>query len=303
LVVTRNRSFAVLFTCCVIAAALWPAEALAQRRAARPRTTRSVVFVARPYLPVFYSPFYAGWGWYPRWYGAYGYGPYGYPYPPYRHYYYERTGSARLQIAPRYAQVFIDGYFVGTVDEFDGVFQRLNVEAGEHELQVYLDGYRTYRQKVLFRPGATLKIAHALQPLAPGETSEPPPTPAASPGTQRPSGDRYAPPPRVARERGEYGAIAIRVQPADAEILIDGEPWRPSEAQDRLVVDLAEGPHRVEVRKEGFRSYTANVRIRRGETYTLNVSLKQEAPAAAASGGVREPRSGSAWGWGPTGIN
>jgi hypothetical protein len=277
--VVRKRLLIILFTCAA-ALVLLPHDAAAQRRTARPRTSRPVVVVARPVLPVFYSPFYAGWGWYPRWSGyygyGYGYGPYGYPYPPYRRYYYDPTGSARLEVTPREAHVFIDGYFVGVVDEFDGVFQRLHVEAGEHELQIYHEGYRTFRQKVLFRPGATLKIDYALQPLAPGEAQEPRPAATAPPSGQRPAADRYGAPARAAVERGEFGSIAIRVQPGDAEILIDGEPWTPSEGQDRLVIDLPEGAHRVEVRKDGFRSYTANVRIRRGETYTLNVSLTRE---------------------------
>ena len=39
---------------------------------------------------------------------------------------------------------------------------------------------------------------------------------------------------------------------------------------------LAEGPHRIEVRKDGHRPYTTTVEIRRGETVTLNVSLPRE---------------------------
>ncbi len=53
-------------------------------------------------------------------------------------------------MTPRNTQVYIDGYFVGVVDNFDGNLQRLNVEAGEHELQLYLEGYRPFTQKVLF---------------------------------------------------------------------------------------------------------------------------------------------------------
>jgi len=71
----------------------------------------------------------------------------------------------------------IDGYFVGVVDNFDGTLQRLNVEAGEHELQLYLEGYRPFTQKVLFPRGGTLRITHAMEPLAPGESAGAPPKP------------------------------------------------------------------------------------------------------------------------------
>ena len=38
-------------------------------------------------------------------------------------------------------------------------------------------------------------------------------------------------------------------------------------------IDLAEGSHSVEVRKDGYRTYTRSIQVRRGETVTLNVSL------------------------------
>src|SRR5688572_24208966 len=155
----------------------------------------------RPYYGSYYRPYYygpgfgvgyayggwyggfalgIGWGW-PGWYG-YGYGsPYAYgpyPYGPYPYGgYYDNRGAARLEVRPREAQVFIDGYFVGAVDDFDGWAQRLYVAPGEHELAIYLKGHRTYRQSVLFRPGSTLRLEHVMQPLAPGDPEEPRPVP------------------------------------------------------------------------------------------------------------------------------
>ena len=73
-----------------------------------------------------------------------------------------------------------------------------------------------------------------------------------------------------------YGSLAIRVQPADAEILIDGETWRGPDSQDRLIVDVAEGPHTVEIRKAGYRTYVTQVNVRRGESTPLNVSLRAQ---------------------------
>jgi len=42
-----------------------------------------------------------------------------------------------------------------------------------------------------------------------------------------------------------------------------------------LIRELADGQHQVEVRREGYRPYTANVRIHRGQTESLNISLTQ----------------------------
>ena len=71
-----------------------------------------------------------------------------------------------------------------------------------------------------------------------------------------------------------YGTLAIKVQPGDAEVSIDGENWRGPGGQDRLTVEVAEGPHTVEIRKAGFRTYVTQVDVRRGQTTPLNVSLR-----------------------------
>jgi hypothetical protein len=258
------------------AIAFWPQGAAAQPRAVRRTPGRPVVVVApryyrpyyyyRPYFyPGFYSPSY--WGLYAQ----YPYPPYGYPYPLY-----DIAGSARLQVTPRNAQVFVDGYFVGIVDDFDGYWQRLHVEAGEHELMFYLEGYHTVRQKVLFRPRSTLRIAIAMEPLAAGEANEPRPTPAERTPAER-TRERYDPR-RPSRSYGrdqpsDPGTLSLRVQPDDAVVLVDGEEWERPEGESRFFIDLAEGSHRLEVRKEGFRTYTRSIEVRRGETVTLNVSL------------------------------
>jgi hypothetical protein len=56
--------------------------------------------------------------------------------------------------------------------------------------------------------------------------------------------------------------------------LIDGERWEAS-AGERVLVQLSEGTHRVEVRKSGYRTYSSSVRVRAGETATVNVSLTE----------------------------
>jgi hypothetical protein len=277
---------------CFVAAGLFlPSDAAAQRRGVGRTGARTAVVVRSPvyyprsfyYYPRFYAPFYY---YDPFFWGGYGFGygyGYGYGYGQYPYYWparYDVTGAARLQVSPKQTQIFVDGYFVGTADKFDGAFQRLRVEAGEHELEFYLEGYRTAKQPVLFRREGTITIKHVMEPVAAGESSErptpitPPQTPeSANPAPPAGYRGRPAAPPR-GRERGEdFGTLAIRVQPADAEILIDGERWDGSEGGSRLSVQLAEGPHRIEIRRDGYRSYTANVRIRSGQTEPLNVSL------------------------------
>ena len=72
-------------------------------------------------------------------------------------------------MSPREAEVFVDGYYAGTVDDFDGTFQRLHVEPGDHDLEVFLPGHRSYQQKVYLQPGKTFNVRHAMEPLGPGD--------------------------------------------------------------------------------------------------------------------------------------
>jgi hypothetical protein len=70
------------------------------------------------------------------------------------------------------------------------------------------------------------------------------------------------------------------VNPPDAEIVVDGEVWDRPQGENRFSIDLAEGPHQVEVRREGYRAYVRTVEVRRGRTITLNVSLTAGGPGA-----------------------
>lgn len=270
----RKRLF--LFVPVFIAAVmtLWPTEAAAQRRRG---STRTVIVGARyGYSPFFYPYYYD-----PFWFGFYNYqyrpyppyGPYG-PYGPYARY--DVSADLRIQVNPKQAEVYVDGYLTGRVDDFDGVFQRLRVPPGEHEITIYLSGYRTIREKMLFRPFETYHIKQPMQPLGTGEAADPRPVPTEPPPGDAGVRDRRIPVAREPREpRGadRFGQIAVRVQPADAAVFIDGERWEAPAGENRLLVEISEGTHRVEVRKDGFKTYSSTVRVRGGETVTLNVSL------------------------------
>lgn len=52
-------------------------------------------------------------------------------------------GNLKLKVKPRSAKVYVDGYFVGVVDEFDGAFQKLPLTAGRHHVKIEAEGYQT----------------------------------------------------------------------------------------------------------------------------------------------------------------
>lgn len=185
--------------------------------------------------------------------------------------------ALRLQVTPRDAAVFVDGYAAGVVDDYDGIFQRLRLVPGPHEIVIYHPSHRTLRQNIYYSPGSTHTIRHTLDPLMPGDIAEPQPVPRAMSAYPGVPGVPGMPPPAVdagARmPEGRAGTLALRVQPGDATVLIDGEPWRGPQTQDRIVIQLAEGSHRVRVEKPGFQTFAVDVDVRAGETTSFNVSL------------------------------
>ncbi len=118
-----------------------------------PRYVRPRVVTVLPYRPYVYRPrlgigtYYGSTG-YP-----YGYTPRGYFDPiPGRPY-----GGLRITDAPREAQVFADGYYVGIVNDFDGVFQHLNLEAGPHRIEIRMPGSnQAIEFDVVIQPGRTI---------------------------------------------------------------------------------------------------------------------------------------------------
>jgi hypothetical protein len=273
---------------CIVAALMlfsWPTEVDAQRRAVRraPRS-RPVLRTSARYGPVRgYLPYaYRSYRQRPYRYGAYGYGygPYGYGgwgrYPYYGGYGGYERGSLRLQVKPEATEVYVDGYYAGIVDSYDGFFQRLHLPAGQHNVELRLEGFRSIQEQMYLTEGSTYRIEHDMEPLGPGETTAPPPTPPATP-PQAP--DQAAAPfggdpgaPSAPRGVTDFGRLAIRVQPTDAVILVNGEEWRSPDAA-RLELELGLGQHRIEVSREGYERYITDVEVRPGETTTVNVSL------------------------------
>lgn len=102
--------------------------------------------------------FYDPWMW--GYSSPYGYGGYYDPYAGYGGTYsrgqYRDTGSLRLKVKPEHGQVYVDGYYVGEVDSFDGVFQRLTLDAGAHRIEIRADGYETAQFEVLVVQGETV---------------------------------------------------------------------------------------------------------------------------------------------------
>jgi len=254
----------------------WPSTGFAQRRHSpaagraepRPPVRRgSVVFIGG----YFYDPFFGPYPWWPR--PAY---PYAY-YPMY-----DNRAVLRVLATPENAAVYVDGFYAGIVDDFNGYFEGLPLPPSGHEIALHLEGYRTVHRHVYLAPGSTFKLHETMEPLPAGEISEPPtlapPLPAPPEGSYIPprTAPRTPPPPvRTTEDTRGIGTLTLRVQPANAEVWIDGERWASSDG-GRLVIQLPPGPHRIEVIRAGYRAYSSEIQVRDGETAPLNVSLMRD---------------------------
>ena len=72
-------------------------------------------------------------------------------------------GNLKLRVKPRAAKVFVDGYFVGYVDQFDGAFQKLALNTGRHKVEVRAEGFETAEFDVLINPEQTVTFQGDLK--------------------------------------------------------------------------------------------------------------------------------------------
>lgn len=149
---------------------------IVQPRNVQPRVVRvlpSRPYYYRPYYTPYYSSYYGPyygpglgmglysggmWGYHPYAYGAPGYAYGGYRGVPIRPY-----GGVRLDLPQRHAEVYVDGYLVGTVDDFDGVFQQLHLEAGPHRIEIRAPGFEQIAFDVKATPGRTITYRETMR--------------------------------------------------------------------------------------------------------------------------------------------
>ena len=176
---------------CVIGAVTllaWPADADAQRRRGGRRVVRPVIRTSFWYGPRFgfYSPYFYGYN--PYFYRQSAFGPWG-PFPYGIRY--EERGSIRIQVKPEETEVYVDGYYAGVVDSYDGFFQRLHLPAGEHEIELRLEGHRSMQGTVV--SAGRYDLSHPSRDGAARTRRDDPAAPGAARAARRRAGAATAP--------------------------------------------------------------------------------------------------------------
>jgi PEGA domain len=74
------------------------------------------------------------------------------------------TAEIKLHVTPERAAVFVDGAFVGSVNEFTGVGRGMLVNPGKHRLKIALPGYQAFDTEVSLLPRQKITIKTDLLP-------------------------------------------------------------------------------------------------------------------------------------------
>jgi len=233
-----------------------------------------------------YGYYYNGYG-YPYYrYGGYGYGGYGYG-----GYEDDDTGAVRLQVEPDDARVFVDGYYAGIADDFNGGSQRLRLPGGRYEIVLKLEGYRTHRIEAYVPVGQTLRIGYRMARGTGEDVEDLTPDGYLDEGRGRRDEDQHGALSGTGpdRDRGEVsrgqgdesaghggGELRLSVRPADAVIYVDGEFRGLGQQLKRL--ELSPGRHSIEVVRPGFQTFERAVDVERDRPADLEVELQ---PAGA----------------------
>ncbi|HUK34517.1 MAG TPA: PEGA domain-containing protein [Vicinamibacterales bacterium] len=208
--------------------------------------------------------------WYDDWRYPYGYPPYGYPWPPS----YplavpeEQTGALRLNVSPKNAQVYVDGYYAGTVDDFNGIFRHLTLSAGPHVIEMRRIGLQSLVVQLFIQPDRTITYSGAMLSASPGAVEETPaPTQAIAPS----SGAPLPEPP---------GDLHLEVTPKDAQVYVDG--YYVGIVDDfnghNQLLKLLPGSHHLTVQAGGYETTETDVSIEARQTTTYRGTLAKRRP-------------------------
>ena len=131
----------------------------------RTRVYNNYYYYPRSYYPYGYGSFGLGYFYYDpyTWYDPYP--VYAYPsYSTYQYQYGYATGEVRVLVHPRNAEVWVDGYYAGRVDDFDGFLQSLRLDEGPHTIEIVAPGYETLVYNVRIQAGRKIEIRGDLRP-------------------------------------------------------------------------------------------------------------------------------------------
>jgi hypothetical protein len=228
---------------------------------------------------------------------------------------YGRYAIVKTDVSPEEAQVFLDGKYIGTADDFDGIPDYLYLGAGKYHVEFRLPGYELLETDLDVTRGQRLSLDQKLK-LEPGKSALDQFLPAGK-GTPLgrvftkggPEGEA-APAPRRAqqpyerpsdggsdrdvaaseseesvdlrveplpRPAGHRARMRFKVTPEDAAVYVDDKYLGAGEdlAANPRGVVTDPGTHTITVTRPGYKSKTVDVTVRVGSPVDVVVELEK----------------------------
>lgn len=198
----------------------------------------------------------SSWPWYWPYYPSYPHGYYP-GYPPYPEGYYAAPtiGYIKTDVQPDEAEVYVDGKKVGIADDYDGWPSYLKITPGKHQLIFKLQGYDDLTLDLDVAAGRLYRVDYKLF-----KAGEAPPVAKES---------------KAPAAAAVGGSLHLRLNPADATVLVDGAPAGTAAGETVELQGLSAGKHKIEVKKEGYKSFSFEITVEDGSDHSLGVTLKK----------------------------
>ncbi|MEL7058519.1 MAG: PEGA domain-containing protein [Acidobacteriota bacterium] len=189
------------------------------------------------------------------------------------------VGAFDLDVRPEEAEIYVDGDYLGTADDFDGFPEYLWLEEGTYDLSIYLPGYETLTRQYTVRPGVVIDVNDRLRQ---GESIHPDDLGPTS--TERREARLEADHEKRVRaeERVDFRAkfegsrLHVTISPEDAAVYLNGQFVGTGGELTGLPRGLRvePGQHTIEVTRPGFASEERQITVAAGEKFELELELQ-----------------------------
>jgi hypothetical protein len=169
------------------------------------------------------------------------------------------AGRVLVRSTPSGARVFVDGKDRGQTPTTIPELAR-----GEHRFRIVRDGYTTAERRVVLspsQPSQSLSVPLAKEPRARAKTAPLERVPPQAPAR-----------PAVESTPAMAGTLVIESRPQGATVIIDG---RQMGTTPLSLGDVRVGSHAVRLERDGYRLWTAPVKVTAGEQNRVTASLEK----------------------------
>jgi hypothetical protein len=192
--------------------------------------------------------------------------------------------AIETDVRPKKATVRLDGEEIGQARDYNGTWNYLWLEPGEHVLEFEYPGHMSLRVDIDLGAGEYRRIVDRLQK---GEGLDPRSSPARDRAprqrapredpTPRGEGHRIVERPRHLTTQMRKGFLRFRIEPGDAAVYLDGEFLAAAGELARLhgAVPVAPGEHLVEAARPGLPSRSVIVIVEAGEAAIAELDLRE----------------------------